>query len=351
MTSRRKQLLVAGALVAAGLAIGLPLVLADEEHSPASRPEQPAATTPPGAQGSKAAERAFGRFSARCLAGNPQSGCSYAAAVLLGRLQQAEERASVRASNVERICSRAYPPARCSQKGEILSNLSALGRTLRGFATKVRDAYDVTPIFQPGPEQGGGGGPRTTLKGSVVTTDRTWVCNRPVQLDSVRVTITPDAPRHQGVGIRLDAGCTGTIESIQVSTAIGDGVDVHAASDLTIKGGSITCNGHGAEAHQDGVQATSGSNVVFRHVTIDCPTANNSGFFVNAIPGRPVVPHRILFLNGRIGPTMSSTVFIARHQTDSGVANSVLCPSRYSTFRTGPGARAVNRGNSFPATC
>src|SRR5262249_26377629 len=156
----------------------------------------------------------------------------------------------------------------CSEKESILSDLSALKVALRGYAARVKAAYDVTPIFQPGPPaQGGGGGQRTTLTGSIVTTDRTWVCDRPVRLDSVRVTITSNAPRHQGVGIRLDTGCTGTIQSIQVSTAIGDGVDVHAASDLTINGGSIVCNGHGAEAHQDGVQATSGSNVVFRHVT------------------------------------------------------------------------------------
>jgi hypothetical protein len=93
-----------------------------------------------------------------------------------------------------------------------------------------------------------------------------------------------------------------------------------------------------------------GSNVTFRHVTVACPTANNSGFFVNAVPGGPW-PHRIRFQHGRIESTQSSTAFVAFHQTDSGVENSVLCRSRYSTFRVGHNARVINRGNTFRGAC
>jgi len=344
MKLRSKPVLV-GALIAVGLGIALAVGLRGG-HRTTPGAGQPPAPVPRGDGG---VTRAFERFADRCLAGDPSAGCSHAAAVLLGRFAIAEGRFSVKARRLVRICAKATPPRRCSQKHALLADLSTLEAAVRKYASKVKAAYDVSPIAPS--SVGPRGSPRGTLTGSVVQTDRTWVCNRPVRVDSVRVTITPNTPRHQGVGIRLDAGCTGTIASIHVVTSIGDGVDVHAAHDLTIDGGSIVCNGRAAEAHQDGIQATAGANVVFRRVTVDCRTANNSGFFVNAIPGSPAVPHRILFLDGHIGPTLGSTVFIARHQTASGVANSVLCRSRYTTFRTGPNARAINRGNSFPRKC
>ena len=343
MKLRSKPVLV-GVLIAVGLGIALAVGLRGG-HRTTPRAGQPPA---PAQRGDGGVTRAFERFADRCLAGDPSAGCSHAAAVLLGRFSIAEGRFSVKARRLVRICAQATPPPRCSQKHALLADLSTLEAAVRKYSRRVKAEYDVRPVA---PSSAGPQGGQGTLTGSVVQTDRTWVCNRPIRLDSVRVTITADAPRHQGVGIRLDAGCTGTIASIQVLTSVGDGVDVHAARDLTVNGGSIVCKGRVAEAHQDGIQATAGANVVFRGVTVDCRSANNSGFFVNAIPGSPAVPHRILFLNGRIGPTLSSTVFIARHQTASGVANSVLCRSRYTTFRTGPNARAINRGNSFPRTC
>jgi hypothetical protein len=345
MTSRSRILLVAGLLAAAGLALGLTVALTGGRGS-----TTPAAgrTSPP-PRGAAGAAHAFERFAGRCLVGDPDHRCPHAAAVLLGYLNVATARTSVRASRVVRLCTGEAPPPRCSQKAVVLAQLRALRAALVDYTTRVKAAYDVTPIAPSGPavrpEQ------RTTLTGSVAQTDRTWVCDRPVRLDSVSVTITPNAPRHQGVGIRLEQGCTGTIGSIDVVTSIGDGVDVHGGHDLTIDGGSIACNEHGAQAHQDGIQATAGSDIVFRHVTVDCRTANNSAFYVNAIPGRPSVPHRILFLDGHLSSTLSSTAFIGRHQTESGVRNSVVCPSRYFTFRTGPAARAVDENNSFPAAC
>lgn len=345
MTSRSRALLVAGVLAAAGLAVGLTLALTGG-RGPATPAAGPSSPPPRGAAG---AARAFERFAGRCLGGDSDPRCPHAAAVLLGHLNAKAAQTSLRATRVVRICAGQTPPPRCSQKAVVLSELRALASALAGYTSKVKAAYDVTPIAPSGPavrpEQ------RTTLTGSVEQTDRTWVCDRPVRLDSVSVTITPNAPRHQGVGIRLEPGCTGTISSIHVVTAVGDGVDVHAGHDLTIDGGSIACTDHAAQAHQDGIQATAGSDIVFRHVTVDCRTANNAAFYVNAIPGRPDVPHRILFLDGHLSPTLSSTAFIGRHQTESGVRNSVVCPSRYFTFRTGPAARAVDENNSFPAAC
>jgi hypothetical protein len=344
-SSRARLVLAALVLVALGVGVALGLL---RDRSPSLTKPPPAAAAPGGA----AAAQAFERFAARCLETRRSVACWREAGMFLGKLDAVQQRSTAKARRLELLCAKSLPPPSCARKDETLADLRTLESTLVAYAGQVRAKYpNARSTALSGAGLGPPAGQQTTLTGSVEQTDRTWVCNRPVRLDSVTVTITPDAPRHQGVGIRLDAGCTGTIQAIHVASAVSDGVDVHDARDLTINGGSIVCNGRAEEAHQDGIQAMAGSNVVFRRVTVDCPTASNAGFYVNAIPGRPSMPERILFLDGRIGPTQSSTVFVARHQTGSGVANSVLCRSRYFNFRNGGSGEVVNRGNTFRKDC
>jgi hypothetical protein len=344
---RNRSRLVLTAILLAVVGLGVALGLFRDPGRQVTEPIPEAA-----APGGAAAARAYERFADRCLEGRRSGMCWREAGLLLGELYTAQDRGAARATRLETLCAKDRPPLPCARKSEALSELRILRSALRVYASLVLARY---PNASPKAPSRAGPGPwktqQTTLTGSVEQTDRTWVCDRPVRLDSVTVEITPNAPRHQGVGIRLDAGCTGTIEAIHVVSAVSDGIDVHEARDLTINGGSIVCNGRAAEAHQDGIQAMAGSNVVFRRVTVDCPTASNAGFYVNAIPGRPSAPERILFLDGRIGPTQSSTVFVGRHQTGSGVKDSVICPSRYFTFRNGESERVVNHGNVVRKSC
>ena len=60
--------------------------------------------------------------------------------------------------------------------------------------------------------------------GSVSLTDRTWVCNGPVELDSVTVTITAAASRRNRDAVHLGEGCTGRIGQLTVTQYVADGV-------------------------------------------------------------------------------------------------------------------------------
>ena len=105
-----------------------------------------------------------------------------------------------------------------------------------------------------------GAGP---IRGSVTSTDKTWVCKGPVDLDSVTVTMTPAAPGGAAAtdAIHLASGCTGRIGRLEVTTSIADGVKVaQGVHDLTIGGGRIRCLAKTPLLHQDGIQAMGGSN-------------------------------------------------------------------------------------------
>ena len=153
-------------------------------------------------------------------------------------------------------------------------------------------------------------------------------------------------------GIHLDTGCTGHIAQIVVKTAVGDGLKVGGAQNVVIDQGSITCSAKGAILHQDGIQAMNGSNVTFNNITVNCPTGSNAGFFVKwGQQDGTTPPDSIIFNGGKIFGTQSSTASVTDAQTNSGVTNSILCPSRYYTYRKGPGGTAIDIGNTYPASC
>jgi hypothetical protein len=183
---------------------------------------------------------------------------------------------------------------------------------------------------------------------SVNLTNTTWGCSSPVDLDSVTVTMTTGSK----VAIVLTKGCTGTIRSITVNTDAADGIHVNnGAHDITVGGGSITCTGHAPGVHQDGIQAMSGSNVTFSNLTINCPTASNSGLYVNWSGDKNVTPPSTILCSAcKLYGTQSSTAFIGAHSSQSGLQNSTLCKSRYFTYRK-YSSTAVDSGNSYPKSC
>jgi hypothetical protein len=191
------------------------------------------------------------------------------------------------------------------------------------------------------------------LTGKIVQKNQTWICTGPVDLKSVRVTINKNATGWaQRDGIHLDTGCTGHIGKIIVKTAVGDGIKVGGATNLVVDTGTISCSAKGDILHQDGIQVMYGSNVTFNGITVDCPTGSNAGFFVNwGEQDGTSPPDSVIFNGGTIFPTQSSSANVTDNQTNSGVTNSVLCPSRYYAFRKGPNATAVDIGNTFPASC
>jgi hypothetical protein len=159
------------------------------------------------------------------------------------------------------------------------------------------------------------------------------------------VTVALDASSNYGNGISLANGCTGTIASITVDTDKSDGVHVQAgAHDVTVGGGTVTCSGHTPTAHQDGMQATNGTNILFQHVAFKCATANNAQFFVNWI-SKNEVPTGIVCDGCTLGRTMGKTVFIGVNSHQSGVKNSTICRSPFADRWNSP--TVVRANNTY----
>ena len=74
----------------------------------------------------------------------------------------------------------------------------------RLLAAVVAAAIVAAPSLAAGP------GPKT-----IVQTDKTWVCSSAVDLDSVTVTMTPQADGNQRDAVHLQPGCTGTIGQLE----------------------------------------------------------------------------------------------------------------------------------------
>ena len=126
------------------------------------------------------------------------------------------------------------------------------------------------------------------IRGSVTSTDRTWICKGPVALDSVTVTMTAAAPGGASAtdAIHLASGCTGRIGRVEVTTSIADGIKVaQGVHDLTIGGGRVRCLAKTPCVHQDGIQVMGGSNITLTGIIVDCGRPQddliNSNLFVN----------------------------------------------------------------------
>jgi hypothetical protein len=186
------------------------------------------------------------------------------------------------------------------------------------------------------------------LRGSVTSTDRTWVCKSAVALDSVTVTMTTAAPGGSAGtdAIHLESGCTGRIGRIEVTTSVADGVKVaQGVHDLTIAGGRVRCLAKLPAVHQDGIQAMSGTNVTLSGLVVDCGRPQddliNSNLFVNQGVNSTQPPKNILCVDCVLGAAAAHTVSIQK-SVGSGVVDSTLCPARFPKQTLAIGADAVH---------
>jgi hypothetical protein len=181
---------------------------------------------------------------------------------------------------------------------------------------------------------------------SLTLTDQMWVCNGPVDLDSVTVTMTPAYPsRRDGDAVHLEAGCTGRIGSLNVTTSIADGVKVaDGAHDLTIGGGSIRCLAKLPVVHQDGIQVMGGARITFERLRVDCGRADDtlidSNLFIKQAGRSLTPPTDVVCVECYLGADAAHTVSI-QQSIRSGVRSSTLCEAKYPKLTLDVGADAV----------
>jgi len=195
---------------------------------------------------------------------------------------------------------------------------------------------------------GGDAGPApgaAPVPGSIALTNRTWVCDGPVDLASVTVTMTA-AGRRGGDAVHLAAGCTGRIGVLTVTEYVADGVKIaDGAHDLTIGGGTIRCLAKTPSVHQDGVQAMGGARITLDGLRISCgrPGASliNSNLFINRGVRSTAPPTDVVCVDCVFGGGAAHTVSI-QDSVRSGVVGSSLCTARYPklTLTIGNGAVA-----------
>lgn len=193
--------------------------------------------------------------------------------------------------------------------------------------------------------------PAAPTGGTVVLTDKSFVCNTPVHLASVTVTIrnvSKDA-------VLLRSGCTGSIGKLTVVTYRGDGIKVGNAHDLSIGSGSIRCYGHDVGKHQDGVQALGGQNVTFSNMDVGCYSANNSQVWINDGAGGKNTPTNVVFHGGKFDGKGSGAYGVAIvGSIRSGVTGATICPNAHPVRALYVGSSAqspVMSGNSVVSHC
>jgi hypothetical protein len=178
----------------------------------------------------------------------------------------------------------------------------------------------------------------------VVAVDHTWVCDRPVDLDSVTVTIDAGLPDRLDA-IKLAAGCTGWIGRIDVVQHAADGIKVaQGVHDLRIGGGTIRCVEKLPTLHQDGVQVMGGTRIAFENLSIDCGRADDalidSNFFVNMAGQSTEPPTDVVCDHCTLGGWTAHTANI-QTSVRSGVTNSTVCTGRYPRLTLTLGTDAV----------
>jgi hypothetical protein len=186
------------------------------------------------------------------------------------------------------------------------------------------------------------------LFGDVVRNDETWVCDRPVHLNSVTVTMSAAMgdDRRFADAIHLQPGCTGQIGRIVVTQSAGDGVKVaEGVHDLTVFGGNIRCLAKAPNLHQDGVQVMGGSHITLENLHIDCGRAGdtlvNSNLFIRQAGKSLSPPTDVVCVRCWFGGGAAHTVSV-QDSIRSGVTDSTLCPARYSRQMLAIGREAVD---------
>jgi hypothetical protein len=212
---------------------------------------------------------------------------------------------------------------------------------IRVLGTIVAAAIVAASSFAAGPA------PTT-----IVQTDKTWVCNKAVDLDAVTVTMTPKATGSADArdAVHLEPGCTGTIGKLDVTTSVADGVKVAGGvHDLMIEGGSIRCLAKRPILHQDGIQVLGGDRITLTNMHVDCgrPAESliNSNMFINMAGRASTPPTDVVCDMCTFGGGAAHTVSI-QNSIRSGVEDSTLCRAKYANLTLTIGSLAVDPVNS-----
>ena len=185
---------------------------------------------------------------------------------------------------------------------------------------------------------------------SVVLVDRQYVCNGPVNLALVKVTIHARASGLDAV--MLSENCSGRIGRIEVDTWSADGIKVQnsapVAHDLVIESGYIRCHSRTSGYHQDGIQAMGGTRITFRGLSVFCGAEGvNANLFIARGGSGGSTPTDVVFEGGRLGPQAAHTILLAT-SLRSGARNTVICPGRGDEFWIQSSAvNPINSGNTM----
>lgn len=184
----------------------------------------------------------------------------------------------------------------------------------------------------------------------MVLVDRAFVCNGPVNIPLVKVTINR---RGDGLdAVVLGENCSGRIGRVEVDTWSGDGIKVQnsapVAHDLVIESGYVRCHDRSGGYHQDGIQVMGGSRITFRGLSVFCGGIGiNAALFIARGGSGGSTPTDIVFENGRLGPNAAHTILLAT-SVRSGARNTVICPARAIDFDIQPSASSpINSGNTI----
>lgn len=186
--------------------------------------------------------------------------------------------------------------------------------------------------------------------GSVILVDRAFVCNGPVNIPLVKVTINPRASGLDAVV--LGSNCSGRIGRVEVDTWSGDGIKVQNAApvarDVVIESGYVRCHARSGGYHQDGIQVMGGTRITFRNLSVFCGGVGiNAALFIARGGSGGSTPTDIAFEGGRLGPNAAHTVLLAT-SVRSGVRNTVICPGRAHDFEIQSSASSpINSGNTL----
>jgi hypothetical protein len=204
----------------------------------------------------------------------------------------------------------------------------------------------LDPDAERAPSPPAVGGPHA-LRGSIAQTDQMWVCNRPVDLDSVTITMTSAIATRRGAdAVHLERGCTGRIKQLQVVTAAGDAVKVaEGVHDLELGGGSVRCTGKLPKMHQDGIQVMGGTRITFRNLSVDCGRSDtrliNSNLFIKRAGRSGSPPTDVVCVDCFLGGDAAHTASI-QESVRSGLVDSTLCTAKYSKLTLTIGSGAVD---------
>jgi IPT/TIG domain-containing protein len=215
-----------------------------------------------------------------------------------------------------------------------------------GSAFTVTSSSAPPPPPPPPPPPNPPPPPPPSSGSSVIRVDQPFVCNGPVNLDLVRITMR----NRDADAITIGSGCTGRIGRVEVETWKQDGIKVqnqpNPAHDLVIGGGYVKGWALSPGAHQDGIQVMGGSRITFRNLFVDVVGAQN--LFINKAGSGASTPTNIVCENCMLGPNVS-TPLLVNVSNVSGARNTVVCTAgRYgrSISYSGASAPAVNAGNT-----